>query len=388
MTVRTSTPDIAVLGGGIIGLAIAYEATRRGQRPLVIERAAVGQSGAAWAAAGMLAPAAEAESEDRALVELALESCRLYPEFVSTVEADSEMDCGYRTEGSLLVAVNRDHREELERLASLQRGLGLDVAWLDAGQVLCQEPTLSPRVVGALFVEGDRQVDPRRLVRALRTAVERRGGQIVEFADVTGLETNDGKVEGVSYTVAGERVSASVACVVAAAGVWTNGLPLDAVHVLTLRPVKGQILRLRGAPIIRHVVRTPDVYLVPRADGELVVGATSEEMGFDARPTAGAALELLREAARVLPGIVELELAEQTVGFRPALRDNLPAIGPAATSGLFLATGHYRHGVMLAPITARLVLDCIDSGSVPPLIAPFQPSRLGQQPILKGVASL
>ena len=384
---RPAQAEIVVLGGGVIGLAIAYEATRRGLRPLVLERGKAG-SGAVWAAAGMLAPAAEAESEDQALVELALESCRLYPEFIAQLEADSGMTCGYRTEGTLVVALNRDHAEELERVASFQRRLGLDVAWLDADEVLRREPGLSPRLLGALCAEGDRQVDPRRLVRALRAAIERRGGTIVEDSDITRIESAGGTVQEVIHTVAGETTSARAGCIVAAAGAWTNDLPLDAARELPLRPVKGQVLRLRGEPLIQHVVRTPDVYLVPRASGELVVGATSEELGFDARPTAGAALDLLREAWRVLPGIADLELAEQTVSFRPALRDNLPCIGPVAdTAGMFVATGHYRHGVMLAPVTARLLLDCIETGSVPPLLASFQVSRFAGAGSMKGAVS-
>jgi glycine oxidase len=145
---------------------------------------------------------------------------------------------------------------------------------------------------------------------------------------------------------------------------------------MPLRPVKGQILRLRGATLLHHVVRTPDVYLVPRVDGELVVGATMEERGFDPDVTAGATLDLLREAWRVLPGISELAVSELGVGFRPALRDNLPAIGPTAVDGLFVATGHFRHGVMLAPITADLAIDAIFEGRTPPLLAPFLPDRL------------
>ncbi|HEX6737357.1 MAG TPA: FAD-dependent oxidoreductase, partial [Vicinamibacteria bacterium] len=196
-------------------------------------------------------------------------------------------------------------------------------------------------------------------------ALARRGVAVREGTTVRALR--EGAVELGAETVAARQV---VLC----AGAWCQEALPDP-PALPLRPVRGQIVRLRGEPLIRHVVRTPDVYLVPRADGELLVGATSEERGFDPAPTAGAVLELLREAFRALPGVAELAVSELTVGFRPALRDHLPAIGPTRRPGVFVAAGHYRNGVLLAPITARLLVDGLVGGAMPEALAPFSPLR-------------
>ena len=370
-----STPsvDLLVVGAGVIGLAIGYEAARAGQRVLVVERDRPG-SGASGTAAGMLAPASEAGRTEPSLVELALDSCRRYPAWVRAIEADSGLSCHYRTEGTLLVALNRDHDEALRREVDHQHGLGLHVEPLTADELLDREPGLSPRVTAGVFVEGDLQVDPRALLAALEAAIRRRGGSVEHGAAVGSIWLEDDRVAGVRLA-AGDR-SIRADAVVIAAGAWSNDLAEPIGERLPLRPVKGQLIRLRGEPCIRHVVRTPEVYLVPRDDGELLVGATMEEQGFDDRVTAGATMDLLREAWRVVPGIHDLAVAELCVGFRPALRDGLPAIGALTPHGLFLATGHYRHGIMLAPATAALLVEAIRAGSPPASLAPFAPDRL------------
>ena len=377
MSHSDSKADLVIVGAGMVGLAIAYEAARTGKRVVVLERDHVG-AGAAGVAAGMLAPASELENEDRPLLEFALTSCRLYPEFVRAVELDSGLPCQYRTEGTLLVALHRDHLEELERLARLQATLGLNAHWLTAAELQDREPTLSSRTVGGLFAEDDRQVNPRALLRALVAAIQRRGGAIVTGARDVRLVTHGSALVGVEYVREGVTTTVEARNTVVATGAFAgellSGLGLG---TFPLRPVKGQILRLRGKPLLQHVVRTAEVYLVPRIDGELVVGATSEEQGFDSRMTAGAVLDLLQEAWRVLPGIAELELAELGAGFRPAFRDNLPVIGPGPLDGLYLAVGHYRHGVMLAPVTARLLIETMESGKLPPALLPFQLDRFG-----------
>lgn len=369
-----SSVDLLVIGGGVIGLAIGYEASRAGQRVLVLERDRPG-SGASGVAAGMLAPAAEAGATESCLVELALASCRLYPDWVRAIEVASGVACHYRTEGTLLLALSRDHDVELERDADHQRGLGLHVKRLTASEVLDLEPALSPRVTSGTFAEDDRQIDPRALMEALTIAIRRLGGCVRSGVAVESVWLEDGRVAGVHLD--GQDRSVASRAVVVAAGAWSNA-PLEGVaEHLPLRPVKGQVLRLHGGTLIRHVVRTPDVYLVPRTDGELVVGATMEDQGFDARSTAGATMDLLRAAWQVVPGVYDLAVTELSVGFRPALRDNLPAIGPIGPDGLFLATGHYRHGVLLAPITAQLLVEAIQTGSTPLELAPFAPTRPG-----------
>jgi glycine oxidase len=366
--------DLVVIGAGVAGLSVAYEAGSRGLKVTVLERDRAA-GGAGHAAAGMLAPAAEAEAGDPSLMQLAIESCRRYPGFVARVERDSGIACGYREEGSLLVALNRDHAEELDRLAAFQRRFGLEVERLSAAEILDREPAISSKVVGGLSAPDDRQVDPRQLQRALLAGIRRAGGTVIQHARVDSLVTAGDRVEGVKFVRKGVEQEVRAGAVVLAAGAWISGLPVAAVRSLPMRPIKGQILRLRGRPVVSHVLRTPEVYLVPRRSGEIVVGATSEDVGFDECRTAGAALDLLREAFRLLPGIAELELSEHTVGFRPALRDALPAIGPLGPRGLFVAAGHYRHGVMLAPATAMMLVDWLVDGKVSPLLGPFEPSR-------------
>lgn len=367
---RQVDADAAVIGGGIIGLACAHELSQRGWRVVVAERDRVG-SGAGHVAAGMLAPWGEVESESPALLELALESARLYPEWVRGLEAESGQSCALRTEGHLMLALHRDHAEELERLAAIQRDLGLTARGLTREEVLEREACVSPRVVSGLALPGDTQVDPRRLTSALAAALRARDVEILEGAEAAPL------IEGARVRGA-ETPEAEIRCdvVLIAAGAWSATPWPEAAGPLPLRPVKGQVVRLRGQPLVRHVIRTPDVYLVPRQDGEIVVGATSEEQGFDTRITVGAVMDLLREAWRVVPGIAELELAETSAGLRPALRDHLPAIGATAVEGLFVATGHYRHGILLAPMTARLLAEAMVSASAPSLLAPFSPIRL------------
>ena len=366
MTRRVDT-DIVVIGGGVIGLACAYELLHQNRRVVVLERERAG-SGAGAVAAGMLSLVSEVETESPEFVDLALESCALYPEWIRRIEADAGLVCGYREEGSLLLALHRDHELELERLMGTQRRLGLQSEPVSRAQVLEKEPYVSPRVIGGLFVPGDRQVNPRRLTQALAAAISARGGEIIEGQPASPL------IEaGVAAGASTPEVEVRATVVVIAGGAWSGEVWPDAAGSLPMRPVKGQILRLRGPRLIDHVLRTPDVYLVPREDGELVVGATMEEQGFDTTITTWAVMDLLRDAWRILPGVSELELAETSVGFRPALRDHLPAIGATAVEGLFVATGHYRHGVLLSAVTAKLLAGSLAGKRVPPA---FDPKRL------------
>lgn len=370
---RKLEADVAVIGGGVIGLACAHGLALRGRSVVVLERDRVG-SGAGQVAAGMLAPVTEAESEDPAFVDLAIESSGLYPEWIQAIETGAGLACGYREEGTLLVALHRDHEEELERLTGIQRRLGLKSQAVTREEAIDKEPYLSPRVIGGVFSPSDKQVDPRRLAKALAVALVTAGHTIIE-----GQAARPILEAGHAVGAATSEVEIRAEVVLLAGGVWSGDVWPSAAGPLPLRPVKGQILRLRGPGLARHVLRTPDVYLVPREEGELVVGATSEEQGFDTTITAWAVMDLLREAWRLLPGIAELELAETSAGLRPALRDNLPAIGATAVEGLFLATGHYRHGILLAPITAKLLADAI-GGASPDLARPFNPMRLQLDP--------
>ena len=366
--------EVAVIGGGVIGLAVAFELAGRGRRVTLLERGEPGAEASA-VAAGMLAPTSESEGNAVTLLNLQLDSLGRYREFTEAVSELSGLDCGYRSEGALWAARHRDDELELEHLAALQRDRGLTSRMVGAREVRELEPYVTPRAVGGLLVEDDHQVDPRRLLPALALAVERRGVELRRQTRVSGVFPEAGGVR-IAYGESDELV-ADVAVI--AAGVWSEDRLETPAPPLGLRPVKGQLLRLRGEPLIEHVVRTPDVYLVPRRDGELIVGASEEEQGFDAQPTAGAVFELLRDAWEVLPGIYDLHLDEISVGFRPAVRDHLPVIGPAdgtGANGVFVATGHYRNGILLAPATAWWLAEAIEGGGTPPLLADLQASRL------------
>ena len=376
-TVPTAA-EVVVVGAGIIGLSCAFELARRGVGVLVLERAHVG-AGAAGVAAGMLAVTGEAEYETPALAHLGLESQRRYPEFVRNVETVSGLPCELLADGTLTVALGRDDEEELTRDRGFQARLGLSCVLLDGDQAREREPQLSPRVTAALFAPDDHQVNPRAMLRALADAVHALGGRVVTGARVTAVETQAGRVvdvrgslessgsaDGREFTVRCERI-------VLAAGAWSaSGIAWPA-SPIAVRPVKGQLIRLRGPVLLRHVVRAPNVYLVPRRGGELVVGATMEELGFDATATAGAAMDLLWRARVAVPGTYDLALVEVNVGFRPATRDHLPLIGETEVPGLYVATGHFRHGVLLAPATALLLADLILEGREHPLLEGFRP---------------
>jgi glycine oxidase len=353
------TIDVAVVGGGVIGLAVAWRCARRGLRVRVYDPAP-GQ-GASHASAGMLAPVSEAYFGEAELTRLLVESAARWPAFRAELEADAGVEVGYRDEGTLVVALTPDDLAEVERLREYQASLGLPIEALRPGQLREREPLLSPRLRGGAFAAQDRQVDPRRLVTALRAAL----GPAVSPGRVTDLSTVDAR------------------SVVVAAGCGTAALT-----GLPVRPVKGQILRLRapaGAPPgFRHVIRGyadgRSVYLVPRVDGEVVVGATVEERG-DAAVTAGGVLDLLRAAVDLVPELAEYELAEAAVGHRPGTPDNAPIIGWLSPSQIAVATGHFRHGVVLTPITADGIADLLTSGEVPPALAPFDPARFTVQKV-------
>lgn len=377
MTDRFSgNADVVVVGGGVIGLAIAWELHRRGRRPLVLERATCG-GGATQAAGGMLAPISEAEHGPDELVALALESRRLWPEFSREIFAASGIDPGYDDTGTIALALNRDDAAEWDHLAETLSAKGLPVRHATGPELRRLERRLSPRVVGGLVLAADHQVDPRAATASLSGALRAAGLTVLEGHPVHAIQAQAGRVAGVEFSEPdGSPRQLCCDTVVVATGAHPAGLPrLPLAQPITVRPVKGQLVRLRGEPLLRHVVRTPRAYLVPRVDGTLLVGATSEEVGFDDRPTAGAALDLLRAAFEAVPGVYELEWVGLVQGLRPAFDDHLPRIGETECGGLFVAMGHYRNGVLLAPVTARHLGEWIVSGRCPGALIPFRPDH-------------
>jgi glycine oxidase len=368
--------DVVVIGAGVIGLAIAWRASERGVRTLVLDRARAG-GGTTRVAAGMLAPIAEVAPGEEPLLELGLRSARAYPEFVGELaRASGREDVGYLNCGTMLIARDRDEAEALDRELELRRGLGLPVQRLRASEARSREPALAPAIRLALAIPDDHVVDPRKLTLALVDALRHAAGQLREGAEVVSIELDGDRVSGVVLSD-GERIRSPR--VVIAAGAWCGaieGIPPTA--RVPIRPVKGQILRLHdpaGPGLVTRVLRVPDGYVVPRGDGRYVIGGTMEERGFDTTVTAGALHELLREASGLVPGVSELVLDELSAGLRPGTPDNLPAIGRGQLDGLYWATGHRRGGVLLAPITATLVVDLLAGEDPPELLRPFDPAR-------------
>ncbi|WP_330340571.1 glycine oxidase ThiO [Streptomyces sp. NBC_00557] len=378
MSSRTS--DVLVIGGGIIGLVTAWRAAQRGLATAVVDPEPGG--GAARVAAGMLAAVTELHYGEETLLALNLESARRYPRFAAELTELTGHDLGYRRCGTLAVALDADDRAHLRELHALQQRSGLDSQWLSGRECRRLEPMLAPGVRGGLRVDGDHQIDPRRLAAALVTACERTGVAFhrawAERLDVTG-----GRAAGVT-TADGTVLRAGQ--VVLAAGSMSGRLAgVPEALLPPVRPVKGQVLRLtvprRYAPFlsrtVRAVVRGSQVYLVPRENGELVVGATSEELGWDTAVTAGGVYELLRDAHELVPGITELPLTETRAGLRPGSPDNAPLLGPSGLDGLLLATGHYRNGVLLTPVTGDVMARLLADGELPEEARPFTPRRFG-----------
>ncbi|MFD5714436.1 glycine oxidase ThiO [Streptomyces pharetrae] len=372
------TPDVLVIGGGIIGLVTAWRAAQRGFATAVLDPEPGG--GAAQVAAGMLAAVTELHYGEETLLGLNLASARRYPEFAAELTELTGHGLGYRRCGTLAVALDADDRAHLRELHALQRESGLQSEWLSGRECRRLEPMLAPGVRGGLRVDGDHQIDPRRLATALVTACERTGvvfhrvraERLTVVRDrATGVVTADGTV-----LAAGQVVLAAGSLSGRLAGVPEAVLP-------PVRPVKGQVLRLtvpeRYAPFlsrtVRAVVRGSHVYLVPRENGELVVGATSEELGWDTTVTAGGVYELLRDAHELVPGITELPLTETRAGLRPGSPDNAPLLGPTDLDGLLLATGHYRNGVLLTPVTGDALAHALTTGELPEEARPFTPQR-------------
>lgn len=366
--------DAVVVGAGVIGLSCAWRAAQRGLDVIVLDRAEPA-AGATGVAAGMLAPVGELSFGERQLLEMTLASAEAFPGFIAELEAESGQVTGYTRCGALHVALDRDEAAELRRIHELQLSLGLDAEWLTPSRCRELEPGLAPSFAAGVHAAHEAAVSPRALIASLLSALERTGIEVRSGAAVGEAVIDNGRVGGVR-TEAGEEVLADN--VVLAAGCWSGAAWLPAEARPPVRPVKGQIVELRGSadqPICERIVASERVYLVPRPDGRLIVGATVEERGFDLTVTAGGVHELLREAYRLLPDVAELELVEATAGLRPGTADNLPLIGRGALDGLVLATGHYRNGVLLAPLTADGVAAVLTSGRVPALMLAASPER-------------
>lgn len=357
--------DLIVIGAGIIGLSIAWRAAQTGLKVVVVDRNQAG-AGTTMSATGMLAAAAEYEPGGDSLLAFARRSQALWPSFCTELEEASGLGAGYDGSGTLICALSREELARLRARHSLQTSAGLDATWLEGPALRKLEPGLRPSAVAGIFCADDHQVDPRRIIPALRIALRNAGGILIEGMEGVDLRRSGNTVAGIR-SVIGECRSTHV---VLATGVWTGEEGSVSRHLrIPMRPLKGQALCLRdrqGGPILRHVVWTENVHLAPKKSGRLIVGATVEEAGFDASVTAGGVFALLEGARRALPAVEELELEGVWTGFRPTTDDDAPIIGPSDVEGLILAVGHHRNGVLLAPVTAEAVVDLVVSGEMRP----------------------
>ncbi len=356
--------DAVIVGGGVIGLSCAWRIAQRGARVVLIDRADP-PAGATWVAAGMLAPVGELAFGEPELLKMTLAAAQLYPDFVAELESASGVSTDYRRDGALHVALDRDEAAELRRVHELQRSLGLGAEWLPPRRCRELEPGLTPSFNGGVHASSEASVDPRALSEALLSCLESEDVVLLPETEVEAALLDGDRIAGVR-TESGRELPA--AAVILATGAWSaqaRWLPDSARP--PVRPVKGQILELRardGAAPCRRIVASERVYLVPRPDGRLIVGATVEEQGFDTAVTAGGVHELLREAYRLLPEVAEMELVEATAGLRPGTPDNLPLIGASGVEGLLWATGHYRNGILLAPLTANMLVEELEGAPV------------------------
>jgi glycine oxidase len=380
---KNGNADVVVAGGGVIGLACAWSAMRRGLRVVVLERAE-STAGATRVAAGMLAPVGELQHGEEVLLEMTVAAAGTYADWAAEVEEASGRGTGYERLGSLHVALDRDEAEELRRQHELQRSVGLEAEWLGPRGCRRLEPGLHPSLNGGVFVEGEAVVDPRLLAEGLRGALEAGGGEVRFGAEVEELMVAGGRAVGVRLA-GGEELRADA--VVCATGSWSGGGGSWLTEGVRppVRPVKGEVVELRsrdGERLCERIVASERVYVVPRADGRVILGATMEEAGFDQAVTAGGVLELLREAYRLLPEVAEMEVVEAAAGLRPGTPDNVPIVGRSEIEGLVLATGHHRNGVLLAPLTGEAAADVLEGGEVEGPLRAADPRRFAVGPTL------
>ncbi|HEU5007930.1 MAG TPA: glycine oxidase ThiO [Jatrophihabitantaceae bacterium] len=371
----SNSSDVVVVGAGAIGAAVAWRCAQRGLSVTMVDSAPI--RGAWHTAAGMLAPITELHYAETPLLRLNLDSLARYPGFTAELADTTGLPTGYLECGTVEVAWDGADLAALRDLHAFGTGLGLTSSLLTGRELRSLEPALAAGLPGGLLAESDHQVDPRLLHAALLAA-----GTALGVRTVVGTATVDVQGDRAVGVVLADGTRLGAGTVVVAAGAWSQQLAgVPAEFAPAVRPVKGQTLRLRlpGPPRMEHVVRGSvqgvPVYILPRADGEYVVGASSEEAGFDQTPRAGAVYELLRDAQSLLPELGEAALAEVCTGLRPGSPDNAPLVGPSGLDGLVHATGHFRNGILLTPVTADGVAELITTGALPDVLAPFAPSR-------------
>lgn len=372
MTTNRNGAEVIVVGGGAIGLAIAREVQSRGRSVLVLESGRSG-SGASWAAAGMLSPLGEA-LDPGPFLSFGLESLALWPALARELEEESGVPVELRRCGKLRVALTEPERSRLERRLEWAREQGVPARWMSPEDVTQAVSDLGPPVLGGLLLEDDFRIDNRALTQALLASARARGVDVREMVRVRGLQIEAGRCAGVQLE---DGTTLESECVVLAAGAWSGrirGLPVS----VPVRPVRGEMVALRpDGPSPSVILESESVYLVPRDDGRLLAGATEEEVGFEPGPSAAGVRSVLDAAIRLVPSLARARITETWSGFRPGSPDGMPLLGRyPGVDHVFLATGHYRNGILLTPATARSLADLIH-GMEPGLLPPeFKPGRV------------
>jgi glycine oxidase len=363
-------PDVIIVGGGIIGCAIAYFLARSGVRPLVLERGEVGGEASAGAA-GMLTAQTHAEAQDP-LLELKLASRDLYPSLVAELQERTDIDVEYRPIGHLAPALTAGEAAEVRRRIAWQQARGLAARWLDTGECRALEPGLTPAAQGAGWFPDDHHVNNTAMTQALAAATRRLGGEVRAGCPVSDLVREADRVTGVVSPDGPSTAGAVVLC----AGAWTQAFEGAAGTPLPIFPAKGHIAVARLQPPALRRVAYGDVYVVPRASGEHIIGSTVEFVGFDKQVSVEAIEGLLARATTLVPALRDAELTASWACLRPAAADGLPVLGAVpGRPGLVVASGHYRNGILLSPITGKLIAELVMTGKTPTRLGPFRPDR-------------
>jgi glycine oxidase len=380
LTTYITSADISIVGGGVIGLAIARALALRGMRDvLLIERGSLGGE-SSFAAAGMLAPQAEADLADD-FFHFSCQSRDMYPDFANSLHNETGIDIELDTTGTLYLAFTEDDERELQHRFEWQAAAGLAVEQFDAKTAQMFEPRISKNLRAALRFPRDIQVENRRLVSALAVSNDQLGVTLEKGTSVHSLRLNGRRLAGLETS----RGFVATENLVLAGGAWTsqiditdqNGTLDKATPRIRIEPVRGQMICFESNPrICSHVIYSPRGYVVPRRDGRLLAGSTTEHVGFDKRVTADGVHQIMSAAREISPDVGPLPLSDSWSGLRPRAADGLPVLGPCAEiDGLFYATGHYRNGILLAPITGELIADAIVNKTISAPLRVYSPDR-------------
>ncbi|HXM36227.1 MAG TPA: glycine oxidase ThiO [Pyrinomonadaceae bacterium] len=371
-----ATAEVVIIGGGVIGLTVARALALRGVRDvLLIDRSSLGTE-SSYAAGGILAPQAEADRADE-FFELACQSRDLYPTFAAALLDETGTDIELDTTGTLYLALSEKDEEEIEQRYEWQQRAGLTLEKLSAEEAQKLEPRIAATVRGALLFPLDIQVENRRLLTALIAANEKLGVSLISGTNVESMRLQNGRVAGVETA----RGFVSTRRVVVASGAWASLLSSSEgsdsrMPRVRIEPVRGQMLCFAAQPpLVRHVIYSPRGYLVPRHDGRLLAGSTTEHAGYARQVTASGMHAILSNALDLAPALGSLPLIDSWSGLRPRAQDDWPVLGPSEIEGLFYATGHYRNGILLAPITGELIAEAIASRVISSLLSRFSPHR-------------